>query len=132
MRHERLLLTIDESLDVITEINSWCRRTGTNYNRFVTAAGVRPSLRSSVRRGTRLTITTVEIIRKTMRDNPRGIDRDEHKRRVKCRATEQLRRQQQRDRIIHPAMPIRVDRSPCPRCGTRKDHGCEHFPKEAS
>lgn len=131
MRHERLLLTIDESLALIAEINRWCRRTGTNYNRFVTAAGVRPSLRSSVRRGTRLTITTAEIIRTTMRDNPRGIDREEHKRRLKRRADDVVRRQRQRVAATYPAVLVRVDRSPCPRCAVRKDIGCKHFPKEA-
>ncbi len=131
MRHERLLLTIEESLQVVSEINRWCRRTGTNYNRFVTAAGVRPSLRSSVRRGTRLTITTAEIVRSTMAEYPRGIEWQEHKRRVKRRASERLNRVQQRERIEFPAVLIRVDRTPCPRCGVRKDIGCKHFPKEA-
>ena len=127
MRHERLLLTIDESRELITEINRWCRKTGTNYNRLVIAAGVRPSLRSSVRRGTRLTITTAQVIRSTMAQNPLGIDRDDHKRRVKRRARDQVLRQQQREQAAFPAEPIRVDRTPCPRCGVRKDIGCRHW-----
>lgn len=126
MRHERLLLTIEESQMVVSEINRWCRKTGTNYNRLVTAAGVRPSLRSSVRRGTRLTITTAEVIRSTMAQNPQGIAKDEHKRRVKRRARDQVRRQQQREQAQFPALPVRVDRTPCPRCGVRKDIGCRH------
>lgn len=28
-----------------------------------------------------------------------------------------------------PELP-RVDRDPCPRCNTRKDIGCKHFPKQ--
>lgn len=127
MRHEKLLLTVEESQDLIAEINRWIRRTGCNYNRFVAAAGVRPSLRSAVRRGTRLTITTAEIIRATMKANPRGIDRDEHRQRVQRRSREALNRQRQRTRKAFPAEPVRVDRTPCPKCGVRKDIGCKHW-----
>lgn len=28
-----------------------------------------------------------------------------------------------------PRMVARVDRDPCPKCNTRKDIGCKHFPK---
>lgn len=31
---------------------------------------------------------------------------------------------------INDAALARVDRDPCPRCNTRKDIGCKHFPKE--
>ncbi len=37
------------------------------------------------------------------------------------------RRESQRDIANLP----RVDRDPCPKCNTRKDIGCKHFPKEA-
>lgn len=30
-----------------------------------------------------------------------------------------------------PRSVVRVDRDPCPKCNTRKDIGCKHFPKEA-
>ncbi len=30
-----------------------------------------------------------------------------------------------------PSSVARVDRDPCPRCNTRKDIGCKHFPKVA-
>ena len=130
MRHERLLLTIDESRALIAEMQRWIRRTGTNYNKLATAAGVNPSIRSDVRfRNIRLTITTAEKVRSAMASNPRGISKAQHKRCVARRARERLARVQQRDRIIHPALPVRVDRSPCPRCGTRKDIGCKHWEK---
>ncbi len=31
---------------------------------------------------------------------------------------------------INEAALARVDRDPCPRCNTRKDIGCKHFPKQ--
>lgn len=127
MRHERLLLTIEESRDLITEINRWCRKTGTNYNRLVIAAGVRPSLRSSVRRGTRLTITTAQVIRTTMNQNPTGIDKDDHKRMIVRRTRERVNRVKQKTQEGYPAALVRVDRTPCPRCGVRKDIGCKHW-----
>lgn len=127
MRHEKLLLTIEESQAVVTEINRWCRRTGTNYNKFVTAAGVRPSLRSSVRRGCRLTIDTAQIIRATMKDNPHGISKQDHKRRIVRRTRQRLERIKERREAEYPA--VRVDRTPCPKCGVRRDAKptCKHW-----
>lgn len=113
MRHEHLLLTEDESRKVIEEVNSWCRRTGTNYNKLVTAARVNPSTRGWVRNGrSRLSIMTAAKLHEAMRANPRGIAKGEHKTRLaNYRAMF----------TPPPPIPQPVDRSPCIKCGTRLD-----------
>lgn len=128
MRHEKFLLTHLESASLIAEVNRWIRRTGTNYNRLITAANVAPSVRSAVKhRKRRLTIQVADRLRRAMRLHPDGIPRGEHKRRVERRGRERLRRQQQRRRITFAA--VRVDRTPCSRCGARRDIGCKHWKK---
>jgi hypothetical protein len=53
MRYEGMLLTLAESHALIEEMNTWCRRTGTNYNKLVGLARVSATMRSSVKaRGT--------------------------------------------------------------------------------
>jgi hypothetical protein len=126
MRYD--LLTEDESRMVIDEVNSWCRRTGTNYNKLVTAARVNETTRYAVRiRGRRLTIQTADRLRNAMRVHPHGISKDDHKVRVRVSSAEKLERQRSKRRRDFPAEAVRVDRSPCPKCGARRDLGCEHW-----
>lgn len=118
MRHEHLLLSEGESLAVIEEVNAWCRRTGTNYNKLVTAARVAVSTRSAVRkRRRRLMRETAARLVATMSANPQGISKREHKGRLSAA----------RAAFVPPAPLVRVDRSPCPKCGARRDIGCEHW-----
>lgn len=127
MRHEQHLLTQAESIGVIDEVNSWIRRTGTNYLRLTTAAGVAPSTRSAVRmRQRRLTIDTADKLRAAMHAHPHGIARGEHKARVRLSAQQTLERQRDRHRRDFPADVPTIDRTPCPRCGIRRDVGCVH------
>ncbi len=128
MRHEHLLLSETESRKVIDEVNAWCRRTGTNYNKLVTAARVAPCIRSVVRdRGRRMSIDTAGKLRSAMRANPHGISRDDHRARVRIVARETLDRQRQKYRREYPARP--VDQSTCSICGARLAIGCEHHPR---
>lgn len=124
------LLTEADSRKVIDEINAWCRRTGSNYNRLVTAARVAPSTRSAVRsRQRRLTIETATRLRTAMKANPHGIGKGEHKARVRSQARDALDRQRAKRQADFPAVRIAVDRSPCERCGARRDLGCSHYPR---
>jgi hypothetical protein len=133
MRHEQLLLSEADSRAVIDEVNAWCRRTGTNYNKLVTAARVAPCIRSVVRhRGGRMTIATARKFRDAMEAHRYGISKGDHKTRVLVRAGEAVSRQRARHRVAFPAEPLRVDRSPCPRCGARRDIGCVHTRFESS
>lgn len=118
LRHEHFLLSEADSRRVIGEVDAWCRRTGTNYNKLVTAARVAVSTRSAVRqRQRRLTIETASRLRTTMAAHPQGIGKAEHKARLS----------QARQAFRPVEMPQRVDRSPCPNCGTRRDVGCVHW-----
>jgi hypothetical protein len=103
------LVSEQRALQIIALLDRWCRRTGTTYNRFVTAARVPPSTRSKIKQGRlRLTITLADRITRTMDENPRGITKG-----------------QQRVHVPrHVPAPILLDRSPCLRCGVRKDIGC--------
>ena len=108
------LVSEQRALEIIAELDRWCRRTGTTYNRFVTAARVPPSTRSKIRQGRlRLTIKLANRITATMADNPRGIRKGESAHVVIPR---------------HTPVRLTVDRSPCPRCGVRGDIGCKHRP----
>ena len=127
MRHEHLLLNDADSQAVIEEVNAWCRRTGTNYNKLVTAARVNPTTRSGVRnRGKRLAVSTAQKLRMAMAAYPNGIDKGSHKARVRRSATEYLDSQRARQARNYPAI-VRVDRSECKTCGARRDIGCEHW-----
>ena len=122
MRHDHLLLSEEESRRVIDEVNGWCRRTGTNYNKLVTAARVNPSTRGWVRSGrSRLTFTTAAKLREAMRANPHGISKGEHKTRLA----------NYRARVAPPPpAPPPVDRSPCWKCGIPMDrHGYGPCPR---
>lgn len=112
------LLTPDEALSLLADMERWIRRTGTNYFRLTTAARVPPNTRSMIRQGKRRpTVKVADRIRAAMSANPRGIDRDKHLENRLAPSSE--------PRCI-PA-PI-ADRSPCPRCGVRGDIGCKHQP----
>lgn len=111
------LLSPEDALNLMAAVDAWCRRTGTNYLKLVNAARIPPSTRSSVKHGKRrLTVILAARITAAMTANPRGISKEEHKM--------NSRRPVRAARV----MPVIVDRSPCPRCGTRKDFGCKHYP----
>lgn len=120
MRHEQHLLSEAESALVIDEVNGWCRRTGTNYLKLVTAARVAPSTRSAVRRRRRkLTIQTAAKLRGAMAAHPNGISKGEHKARLSRARAEAVKT---------IALPPRVDNATCDRCGARRAVGCRHYP----
>lgn len=117
-RYRGVLLTEAESRAIIDEINRWCRKTGTNYNKLVTAANVGPSIRSDVRlRKRRLTMTVAKRVRTIIVSYPQGISKAEHKARLR-RMNQPLPREEIESR--------RVNREPCSHCGTRADIGCKH------
>lgn len=121
MRHEQHLLSEVESLRVIDEINAWIRRTGTNYLRLTTAAGVAPSTRSAVRhRRRKLTIETAKRLRAAMEAHPNGISKGEHKVRLSRARLAAIK---------IPALPPRVDSRTCDLCGARRAVGCRHHPR---
>ena len=128
MRFKGCLLTRAESLELMDKVDTWCRKTATNYNRLVTAAGVNVSIRHHVRKkDRRLTRATATLLRKAMRENPGGIAWQDHKARVAGQRRE-LRAEisrQVRAEVIQMNVQ-RVDRTPCPRCGVRADVGCKH------
>lgn len=121
MRYEGQLLTEIESRALIAEVDRWCRRTGTNYNKLVTAARVPPSIRSSVKnRHKRVTKDVAGRIRLMMHTYRFGITKDDLKRHIIVASS--------RARALSEEQieSLRVDREPCPRCGARKDVGCAH------
>ena len=121
MRHEQHLLSEVESARVIDELNAWCRRTGTNYNKLVIAARVAVSTRSAVRRRRRkLTIETATRLRVAMSEHPNGISKGEHKARLSRARAEAVKT---------IALPPRVDSRTCDLCGARRAVGCRHHPR---
>lgn len=116
------LLTHDEAAILLKEMEQWCRRTGTSYNRLVTAARVPPNTRASIRqRKRRITIKLAAKLRTAMNQNRKGIDKEQHLRNRLAPSD------------IPPKPPlIVVDRSPCHRCGVRKDIGCGKCPVSVS
>lgn len=121
MRYEGCLLTEAESRLLIDDIDSWCRRTNTNYNKIVIAAGVAVTIRHKVRvKGQRVTFAVANKLRKAMEDNPNGIGKVEHKARLAGMSTVP----------VHlTSIQIearRLNREPCSWCGTRADIGCKH------
>lgn len=111
------LLTHDQAKKLLVDMERWCRRTGTNYFRLVTAARVPPNTRAAIRqRKRRITIKLANQIKTAMRKNPNGISKESHL----------------RNRLAPPPppppAPIVIDRTPCPFCGIRADIGCKHQP----
>ena len=134
MRFRGLLLSLTESRAVMNEVDAWCRRTGTNYRRLIVAAGLTCSIRSDVRKRQRkLTTMTAKKLRRTMQQYGAGISREQHKAHLDaCGDRVTLRRAhgalsvQVQRQVREHVEALRVDRTPCPRCGVRADIGCEH------
>ncbi len=108
------LLTHEQAKALLAEMERWCSRTGTNYFRLSTAARIPPNTRSMMRQGKRRpTLKIAERIRAAMAANPHGIDRHKHL--------------ANRLAPLSPPRPCPThapDRSPCIRCGIRRDIGC--------
>ncbi len=102
------LLTREQSLAVIAEVDRWCRKTGTNYNKLVIVAQVPVSTRHKVRRyEQRLTPRIANRLRETMAKYRHGISRDVYRgirKPWECEQTE-----------LAPA-PTRVVRERCWKC----------------
>lgn len=114
------LLTEAKSLALVEEIEQWCERTGTNYNKLVVAAGVRPSIRHMIRvKGKRVTPNVAARLRRAMRDYPEGISREEYRGKPKPwgGATESAPPPKPEHEIANSAT--------CARCGAREGQ-CEH------
>lgn len=125
MRFKDCLLSQAESMVLIDQVDAWCRRTSTNYNRLVIAAGVNVSTRSSVRhRGRCLTFTVAARLRVAMKNHPRGITLAEHRTRTTRAEVSAFERTMLR--ITAELPPPRIDRTPCGKCGVRADIGCKH------
>ena len=121
MRYDGCLLTETESRSLIDEVDAWCRRTGTNYNKLVIAAGVAVTIRHKVRiKGQRVTFRVAGKLRQAMLDHGRGITRQEHRARLSRISTIPLRMSSEE------IESRRVDRTPCGYCGARADVGCRH------
>lgn len=111
------LLTHEQATALLGEMERWCRRTGTNYFRLVTAARVPPNTRAAIRqRKRRITIKLANQIRTAMRNNRQGISKEQH----------------MKNRLAPPPPPppppVVIDRTPCRFCGVRADIGCAHQP----
>lgn len=127
MRHGPCLSEAD-SVRLIEDINRWCRRTGTNYNKLVVAARVGPSLRSMVlKQGRRVSVRTAKKLHAAMRKNPAGISLVQHKLRMAAAERGYYERSEERKLIANDELESRrVNREPCPYCGIRADIGCRH------
>lgn len=124
MRYAGCLLTLPDSLALIDAVDHWCLRTGTNYNKLVTAAGVGCTTRHKVRiKGQRITFTVAARLSAAMKQYPLGIPRDQHKLRI---ATIRRTRVQSSSVVMIDLESRRVNREPCSRCGIRADIGCKH------
>lgn len=125
MRYEGCLLTEAESSTLIDEVDCWCRSTGSNYNKLVTAAGVATTTRHKVRmKGQRVTFDVATKLRAAMERYRFGIPRDDHKKRV---ASIRLRNLASPKYLTADEIQRRqVNREPCGKCGVRADIGCKH------
>lgn len=132
MRHEHHLLTLAESQKVIDAVDAWIARTGCNYLKLMTAAGVNPSTRCLVRRGRRrLTTMTAARIRAAIKAHPKGISRADHK--LAVAAAMQGRVDREKAKRASEPRPEHVDSNvECPLCGTLRRDGCSHWPKMPS
>jgi hypothetical protein len=120
MRYDGILLTGAESLALINEVDRWCRRTGTNYNKLVVTAGVAPGIRHMVRiKGKRISAAVAARLRQSMRDHRKGITREDYRQIAKPwrREAEAI--------IATISQPIRMAQETCRRCGAREGM-CEH------
>lgn len=120
MRYEGCLLTIEDSRRLIDDVDRWCRRTGTNYNKLVVVARVGVTTRHKVRiKGQRVTFAVAARLRNAMLDYPRGISRDEYRKKPKPWSGGRILP------ITPKPEPIRVSSATCSRCGAREGN-CEH------
>lgn len=121
IRFEGCLLSAEESRALIDEMDRWCRKTGTNYNKLVVVARVAPSIRSMVRfRSARVTFDVAARLQSTMQRYRGGITRDEYGKLPKpwgCTPRVVT--------IVPKPEPIRVSTETCRRCGAREGN-CEH------
>ena len=70
---------------------------------------------------------TADRLRATMRQYRHGISKDDHKARLgTTRVTAGQIIRAQRSFEGETIEALRVDRTPCPRCGIRADIGCAH------
>jgi hypothetical protein len=122
VRYEGCLLTVEESATLIDEVDRWCRRTGTNYNRLVVVAGVGVTTRHKVRlKGQRITLKVANRLRVAMMNNRFGISKEKYRTVPKPWRREPVREMQERVEIEMR----RVVRDICPRCGSvRYDYVC--------
>lgn len=127
MRYEGCLLTVEQSRALIDEMDRWCRRTGTNYNKLVVVARVGVTTRHKVRlKGQRVTFEVADRLRGTMKRYRFGISRDEYGKLPKPwgvgDTTARLKR-----KVVEMARvePLRVNNATCGRCGAREGM-CEH------
>lgn len=120
MRYEGCLLTEAESQALIDEVDRWCRRTGTNYNKLVVVARVGVTTRHKVRlKGQRLTKEVANRLSQAMAAYRFGISRDEYR---------QMPKPWRGARIVArlPVVePVRVNSETCGRCGARAGR-CDH------
>lgn len=116
-----LVLSYQASLALMLKVDQWCERTGTNYNRLVTAAEVGVSTRSIVRnQGKCVSVAVASRLKMAMKRHKDGITLEEHRTRLAASK--------------EPGLPVaeapvqRVSRDPCARCGTRGDLECSCAP----
>lgn len=120
MRYEGLLLSRTESRALIDEIDCWCRRTGTNYNKIVVAAGVAVTIRHKVRmKDQRVTLATAAKLKTAMRQHSGGINRADYLK------LEKPWRREVNILAAELAMIPRINREICWRCGSIVGR-CEH------
>ena len=123
MAERGLVLSYQDSLALLVEVDQWCERTGTNYNRLIVAAEVGVSTRSLVRnQGKCMSLRVAGRLRYAMKKYRRGISREQHRERIA--AAQEVRVED----VGGAAEPLRVSRDPCPRCGARGDVDCGHGP----
>ena len=118
-------LSLSASVALMNEVDEWCRRTQTNYNKLVTAADVGCTTRHKVRaKGQCISVTVADRLRSAMSQFPSGIPKDRHKRRLAS-----IRKTHALPSVKIAAVNLesrRVNREPCSRCGIRADIGCRH------
>ena len=120
MRYEGCLLTEDQSRALIDDVDLWCRRTGTNYNKLVIAAGVGVTTRHKVRmKGQRITLKVAARLRDAMRKHGSGISREEY------RSVEKPWRREVKILASDFVGLTRASSEICHRCGSRYGR-CEH------
>ncbi|MES2782939.1 MAG: hypothetical protein V4657_09090 [Pseudomonadota bacterium] len=76
----KIALSVEDSKALIDEVDRWCRRTGTNYNKLVVTAGVGVTTRHKVRmKGQAVSVVVAARLRHTMHKNRHGITKKKYK-----------------------------------------------------